>query len=130
MPAVAVSEDRTWPGSKGPSTRSCRHGNGSLPRCFCLRSSGGSRYPLKRGPAAQTEGVLSDGAKGASGHCLHLMWTEMIASRTAASAADRQPVECRLLEVETVDDLTSERGHASPPHPARSLRAASLGSCA
>ncbi len=69
---------------------------------------------LEARPAAQTEGVLSDGAKGASGHCLHLMWTEMIASRTAASAADRQPVECRLLEVETVDDLTSERGHASP----------------
>src|SRR5579875_1296216 len=40
--------------------------------------------------------------------CLRFMWTEAIASRTAASAADRQPLECRLLEVETVDDLTSE----------------------
>jgi hypothetical protein len=42
---------------------------------------------------AQTGGVLLDGAKGLLVHSLRLMWTDVIASRTAASAGDRKPLE-------------------------------------
>jgi hypothetical protein len=63
---------------------------------------------LEARPAAQSYGVLLNGVEGTLVHCLRFMWTEVIASRTAASACDREPLESRLLEVESVDNLTSE----------------------